>query len=410
MALTQLPGTMLSTVNSLTSASGQPLVLQTNNGTTALTINTSQQATFTNNVSMPNTFGFKNRIINGDFRVSQYNSNNSVTLSGGAYFIDRWYEDPSGAFGWITYQQASSTPPPGFANYLSMTSVGANSPSSGVFLGLEQRIESQNLQDLAWGTSNAKTCTLSFWIQSSLTGTFGGVIWNSARNYSYVFSYSIASANTWQYVTVTIPGPTSGTWLLSGNGIGLWVTFALAAGSNYQTTASSWASGWYFGPTGMTNLTATSGATMFLTGVQFEPGTQATSFDYRDIGREFFLCQRYFQRSYDLGVATGTVVAGPVSGTWQYNQPSYFIGTGNYAMNCGTPFPVTMRAIPTITVYSPSSGTAGSITPWNGSDYTLISNGGFINASTSRITGGSYNANTTANLTYGFQWTASAEL
>ena len=123
-----------------------------------------------------------------------------------------------------------------------MTSVGANSPSSGVFLGLEQRIESQNLQDLAWGTSNAKTCTLSFWIQSSLTGTFGGVIWNSARNYSYVFSYSIASANTWQYVTVTIPGPTSGTWLLSGNGIGLWVTFALAAGSNYQTTASSWAS------------------------------------------------------------------------------------------------------------------------------------------------------------------------
>jgi hypothetical protein len=355
-------------------------------------------------------FGFKNRIMNGAMVIDQRNAGASTNNAGSAttYSLDRWaYYGPSSSKFSI---QQSSTAPVDFVNSLVITSLAATSMSASAQYLLRQAIEGYNIADLNWGSANAKTVTLSFWVRSSLTGAFGGSITNGDVNRSYPFSYTISSPDTWEQKSVTIAGPTNGTWN-TANGTGLRLYFALGAGSDYNGTAGAWATvSDVTYPTGSTNILGTNGATFYITGVQLERGSTATAFDYRDFGRELIMCQRYYQRCWDYGTATGTVVAGPVGGTWQYNQYSFFLGTGNYGINCATPFPTVMRATPTITIYSAANGTAGSVTPWNGSDYSITSNGGFVNSSTTRITGANYNNGTTAGLVYAFYWTAAAEL
>jgi hypothetical protein len=184
----------------------------------------------------------------------------------------------------------------GFSNYLGITSTAATSVGSGDYFWIGQAIEGFNTSDLAWGTANAKTVTLSFQVYSSLTGTFGGSLYNSASNYFYPFSYTVSSANTWTSISVTIAGPTSGTWVGATNGIGMRVLFNLGAGSTYSGSAGAWASGTAYAPTGAVQVVATSGATFYITGVQLEKGTTATSFDYRPYGTELALCQRYYQQ------------------------------------------------------------------------------------------------------------------
>ena len=356
-------------------------------------------------------FGFKNRIINGAMVIDQRNAGASVTPASLAYTVDRWRAIMSATSARFSVQQnaGSVTPPAGFTNYLGVTSLSAHSLASGDQYGIQQWIEGYNIADLAWGTASAKPVTLSFWVRSSLTGTFGGSLGNSGGGRSYPFTFTINSANTWEYETITIAGDTSGTWLADiSRGIG--VVFGLGVGSTLSGTAGSWSGSDFRSATGATSVVSTNGATFYITGVQLEVGSTATAFDYRDFGREFQMCQRYYQRCWDYGTATGTVVAGPVGGTWQYNQYSFFLGTGNYGINCATPFPTVMRATPTITIYSAANGTAGSVTPWNGSDYSITSNSGFVNSSTTRITGANYNNGTTAGLVYAFYWTAAAEL
>jgi hypothetical protein len=133
---------------------------------------------------------------------------------------------------------------------------------------------------------------LSFWVRSSLTGTFGGVLRNSAVDRSYPFSYTISSANTWEQKSITIAGDTTGTWLTT-NGTGINILFSLGTGSTLSNTAGAWAAGAYNAPTGATSVVGTNGATFYITGVQLEVGTQATSFEYRQYGTEFDLCRRY---------------------------------------------------------------------------------------------------------------------
>jgi hypothetical protein len=241
-------------------------------------------------------YGFKNRIINGAMMIDQRNSGASTSPTGGAYTIDRWYYDPSGAFSWFSFQLNGGgvTPPAGFASYLGMTSLGANTPSSSTFCTVRQTIEGFNTSDLNWGTTNAQSVTLSFKVYSSLTGTFGGVIRNGASTYSYAFTYTISSANTWTTCTITIPGPAVGSWSANTNSGSVVVVFSLGVGSNYLISPGTWTSGWYHGATGTTNYSATSGATFYITGVQLEKGTTATSFDYRPYGTELQLCQRYY--------------------------------------------------------------------------------------------------------------------
>jgi hypothetical protein len=190
-------------------------------------------------------FVLKNRIINGDMRIDQRNNGASVTpvIGVATYTLDRFYSYvPQSSKLTIQQNAGSVTPPVGFTQYLGVTSSSAYSILSTDQFLVGQAIEGLNIADLAWGTANAKTVTLSFWVRSSLTGTFGGAIQNSAQNRSYPFSYTIASANTWTQISVTIAGDTSGTWLTT-NGTGMYVFFGLGVGSTLSATAGSWQAG-----------------------------------------------------------------------------------------------------------------------------------------------------------------------
>jgi hypothetical protein len=245
--------------------------------------------------------GFKNRIINGAMVIDQRNAGASVTPANGAYTytLDRWAGFATQTSKYTVQQNAGSvTPPVGFVNYLGATSSSAYSVTSGDLFMLTQFIEGYNMADLNWGTANAKTVTLSFQVYSSLTGTFGGGLLNSAQNRTYPFTYSIPVANTWTLISVTIAGDTSGTWLKT-NGVGIQVNFGLGAGSSYtNSNIGTWSVGG-FTASGAVSVVGTNGATFYITGVQLEKGSTATSFDYRPYGTELALCQRYFQKVAD---------------------------------------------------------------------------------------------------------------
>ena len=236
--------------------------------------------------------GTKNIIINGDMRIDQRNAGASVTATtGNEYSIDR-FQTVSSVSSKYTIQQ-STTSPDDFVNSVIVTSSSAYSVGASEQFLLRQFVEGLNSAHLLWGTANAKTVTLSFWTRSSLTGTFGGAVFNSGGTRSYPFTYTISSADTWEQKTITIPGDTSGTWLTT-NGVGLTISFGLGAGSTLSGTAGSWAGAYYGSATGATSVVGTSGATWYVTGVQLEVGDTATSFEHRPYDMELARCQRYY--------------------------------------------------------------------------------------------------------------------
>jgi hypothetical protein len=272
----------------------------------------------------------KNRIINGAMVISQRNSTSSVTPTNGLYTLDRWQFYVSQASKLTAQQNAGSvTPPTGFTNYLGVTSSSAYSVVAGDYFSFQQYIEGFNAADLDFGKSTAKTITLSFWVRSSLTGTFGGSLGNNANNRSYPFTYTITTANTWQQISVTIAGDTTGTWE-TNNSIGLAVYFGLGVGSTFSGTAGAWAGANYVSATGATSVVGTNGATFYITGVQLEVGSSATGFEYRLYNQELIACQRYYYASsvyipnstafpytnytYKVSMRTSPTIAGGGSG------------------------------------------------------------------------------------------------
>ena len=245
-------------------------------------------------------FGFKNRIINGDMRIDQRNAGASVTPTNGQYTVDRWAAFVSQASKITVQQNAGSvTPPAGYTNYLGVT-VGASANvtvGSSDYFFVQQTIEGYNIADLGWGAAAASTITFSFWVRSSLTGTFGGAIYNGAGNRSYPFTYTISAANTWEQKTVTVAGDTTGTWG-TANGAGINIDFSIGSGSTRSGTAGAWAAGNFYSATGATNLISTNSATFYITGVQLEEGVVSTNFDVLPYGTQLQLCQRYYQRLY----------------------------------------------------------------------------------------------------------------
>jgi len=304
-------------------------------------------------------FGLKNRIINGDMVVSQRHGTSSVTpaISASTYTVDRFYCIPTQASKLTIQQNAGSvTPPAGFSNYLGITSTSAYTPiSTDVFL-LAQAIEGFNTADLAFGTANARTITLSFWVRSSLTGTFGGSIENYTETQSYPFSYTISSANTWTQVSITIPGSTTGSWL-TNNSVGMFVVWDLGSGSNFKGTANVWGTTAKYAPTGTVNLISTNGATFYLTGVQLERNTTATPFEWIPYGTELALCQRYYETSYPSTVAPGTAgYVGPAAVSARGTSNGFGFYTVSYS--------VQKRATPTISLWS-YNGTASQLSSFD---------------------------------------------
>jgi len=300
--------------------------------------------------------GFKNRIINGAMVIDQRNAGAASANTINGYFLDRWFVTQSTTGKLIAQQNAGAvTPPTGFSNYLGITSQSAYSVTSTDLFLIFQAVEGFNSSDFSFGTASASTVTLSFWVRSSLTGNFGASIKNAAADRSYPFSYTILAANTWEQKSVTIAGDTSGTWIGATNGIGLYLSFSLGSGSTRLGTANTWASANYDAPTGSTSVVGTNGATFYITGVQLEKGSTATSFDYRPIGTELALCQRYFCKTFPIGTAPGNdvTIAGAFRGTAvTINALSQIEPAGTWK------FPVSMRATPgTITLYAP--GTSG---------------------------------------------------
>jgi hypothetical protein len=293
----------------------------------------------------------RNRIINGAMVIDQRNAGASVTPNN-SFTLDRWLFTNTQTSK-VNIQQ-SSVAPSGFSNSLLVTSTSAYSVSAGDTFLITQIIEGFNIADLAWGSADAKPITISFWVRSSITGTTGGALINSADNRNYVFSYTINLADTWEYKTVTIAGDTSGTWL-TGNNRGISVRFGLGSGSTFSGAVGTWSSSNYVQPTGSVSVVGTSGATFYITGVQLEAGSVATPFERRLYGQELALCQRYFQK-WDGATARKWAFNGMILGTGD-SYGVYFLRT-------------TMRANPVLI----TSGTA--------SDYCLYAGNALFTCST----------------------------
>ena len=343
---------------------------------------------------------FKNRIINGRMDIDQRNAGAAITVNsntGAQFGADRFLVQGTTSDGVFTAQQSTSTPPSGFTNFLRITTTTASaSPASGALYATSQIIEGFNIADLGFGAAGASTVTFSFWIRSSLTGTFSGSLKNgNSFNRSYPFTYTINAANTWEYKTITVAGDTTGTWQ-TGNLGGLIVYWDLGCGSSLLSTANSWQAGNFNGVTGSTRLISTLNATLDITGVQLEKGSTATSFDYRPYGTELALCQRYYYRVQALGAGT------------KLTETGYAVATTLAFMK--NPFPVRLRTAPSALEQSGTASDyviercgAGTFTTcsavpiinsastWNGeTTFTVAS--GLVNSNAGSVYGNNANA------------------
>ena len=284
----------------------------------------------------------KNLIINGNMLIDQRQAGAASTADNSRP-LDRYNFRTVGGGG-VSVQQSTESPD-NFKNSMAVTVATADTSiaSTDTYM-LRQTLEGLNTSHLGFGTSAAKTITLSFWVRSSLTGTFGGSITNYAANRSNVFQYAISSANTWEKKTVTIAGDTSGTWLTTNSG-SLVLYFDWGSGSNYNGTANTWAAANHRRVSGNVNLIGTGSATWYLTGVQIEVGDAATEFEHRPYGTELGLCQRYYQQPIDSGL---DFFAG------------YFVN-GNYGPGVFDTWVVEMRATPTVVLTLGTLSAVGSV-------------------------------------------------
>jgi hypothetical protein len=345
-----------------------------------------------------------NLIINGAMQVAQRGTSAVTATTTAAYrTVDRFKTDIDGSDGG-DFSHAQSTDVPsgqGFQYSSKFTTVTqASQPTSEVNRHqLYSLLEEQDAFHLEWGTSNAKTCTLSFWVKGSVTGTYGFIFghYGSGGTYFYYTNYTINSANTWEKKTITVAGPTSGGNNSGGNNFGLRVEWILGVGSDAETgTLNEWTTSSTMRTAANTvYLPENSGATLYLTGVQLEVGSTASSFAHENYGDTLQKCQRYYQKTYSQGVYAGAndgmgcVSFIPINSTDDVNV--------NFVSR--------MRDAPLITTYRKNGTATGSAQRSNnGAVYMNITINGISDVGLNILPAAS------ASFTYRFHYLADAEL
>jgi hypothetical protein len=341
----------------------------------------------------------QNKIINPGMVIDQrFESTGNPNPASGDYTIDRWWLNYSGVANPVSQQQSTSRPAASYTNSLLTTVVNQdNAIAAGDFYVIGQLIEGYNIVDLI-----NTTFTLGFWVNSSVTGTFCVSFRNSPVTTSYIATYTISAANVWEYKTITVTNGLSfgaGTWLRT-NGVGLYVTWALAAGSTYQTTAGAWAAGNYLATSAQANWMATAANTFRITGVQLSLGSILPQWESRPIAEELDLCQRYYQKNYPIGTVPGSVTTnGQVTAYAQTTSTVLAMLRGNFATR--------MRATPTVTWWNPVTGTSASVRNNTAATNPTATGTAIGQMSTGYISLGT--APTANDLILG-HWTADAEL
>ena len=317
----------------------------------------------------------RNLVANGAMTVAQRGTSKTGLTDGntGYYTVDRFQWLEQGSPTYVQTMSQSTDSPVGFSNSLKLETTTADTASTGLKANAITYIfEGQDLQSLAYGTTSAKSFTLSFWVKSSVTGTYVVWLYNADQTRSCTQSYTIDTANTWEYKTITVAGDTS-SGFDNDNGGSLYVRWVLGAGSDFTsgTASTTWISGnvnadKYVGQTA--NIFGAVGNTWQITGVQLEVGEKATPFEHRNFGDELARCQRYFVKSGNIGTAAewfpgvathaehGRVTALALDGQ---NDRAVIIDR----------FPTTMRAAGSATFYpgrDQVTNTAGNITVYNG--------------------------------------------
>lgn len=310
----------------------------------------------------------RNLIINGAMVISQRYGAASQSPAPSGYGIDRWATYKSGA-GTFSIQQ-STDGPSGFSNSALITVTSNSTPSGGDYYIFQHPIEGYNMSQLDWGASGAKDVTLSFWVKSSVTGTFGGSLRSSTGNYSYVFEYTVNSSSTWEYKSVNISGATVDTWN-STNGSGINLLFSLGQGTTYATsTVGSWTAGNFHSSTTETDFIANAAATLQITGVQLEVGDTATPFEHRSYSDQLQSCMRYYEKqtglqSCEQGIVARTTTTREHVEKWAVVKraiPSVTFSTqGYYCYSTGTVDTGTGTNVTFATAHGALLGTTGCV-------------------------------------------------
>jgi hypothetical protein len=321
----------------------------------------------TSNLDTTNSLFFRNRIINGAMMIDQRNAGASFTNSNqNLVGLDRWrHYGLSGAV--LTLQQSTVAPAGFFNSQLVTVTTSTTANDSG---GLGTRIEGNNVSDFSWGTSSGSSVTISFWVRSSVTGTYNVLVSfaGSTSNYYYVATYTVSASNTWEYKTITISAPPVGAGVFNAGLTAQYaeVRFVISSSGGPSTTANTWSTSTTPKSSGCVDLASNAGATFYITGVQLEKGTAATAFEYRPITTELQLCQRYYNNVI-LGDSVGII--GLADNTTA--------GISIYV------YPVQMRTSPTLV----TTGTA--------SNYRIRRAGGVTTCSAVPALGGANEQNTT---------------
>jgi hypothetical protein len=369
------------------------------------TVKLANDAVTTAKVADTVNLGRRNLVINGAMNVAQRGTSETGVTSPGYYTCDRFEYNQSGRDEAIVTVSQTSDAPDGFTKSFKIeTTTAETTIDSTEYFMARYRIEAQDLQHLKYGSSSAKQLTLSFWVKSSIAATYAAYLYSHDGIRIIGSTYTIDTASTWEYKTITFAGDTGGT-INDDTGIGLDVAFVLAAGSDMITTDNTSWSAYAAGKLAYGHTTAanavmtTANATWQITGVQLEVGDTATPFEHRSYGEELSLCERYYQKSYDTNYYAGDVTYdGAISQRTHGNVSSNFLTSA---------LPTRMRGMPTVTFYGTSSATntAGNI---RGSGDAVISANTGPSVSEARI-----DLSFTSNQTYSYitaHYTADAEL